>query len=161
MADLSDVSYPAVNNKWMSCPAIMADGRSLNTDYRPRSRLAYENKINVQNYSSYEQRQYLIHNAESILKKQRNDLLEKYSCGECVNPYKPPTSEYELQQCDKNVCNFKVNDPYGIGLGRNLYDETTNSKFISMYNEAVAKENTYLKHAELEASNKDNLYYSL
>lgn len=104
---------PCTNSS--QCPARMADGRAF-TDYRPRC------AINFQNISmnSYDYRQYLIANAESIMQERRDTAYEANKCGPCVAPFNQGTMlpEQSMVTCDKSTCSFKVTDPTGLGMGR-------------------------------------------
>lgn len=67
------------NNKYLQCPALMEDGRIF-TDYRPST---YVNDMirfgnNIQ--SSYEYRQFLIHNANNIMTVNSRYTDKKLGC---------------------------------------------------------------------------------
>lgn len=70
------------NNKYFNCPARMDDGRAF-TDYRPSSDV--ENMIQYSNniMSSYQYRQFLIHNADKIMNVNTTYSNNKLSCDNC------------------------------------------------------------------------------
>ena len=55
------------NNKYFDCPALMSDGRIM-TDYRSATTLNDMIRLNNKTLSSYDYRQFLIHNGEAIMK---------------------------------------------------------------------------------------------
>ena len=67
------------NNKYFECPARMDDGR-LFTDYRASSTV--DNMIRYSNnvMSSYEYRQFLIHNASNIMTVNTQYTNDKVGC---------------------------------------------------------------------------------
>lgn len=71
-------------NHSISCPARMADGRAY-TDYRPRCMTQYV--MNNKAMSSFEQRQYLIRNADNIIHHNVAAAYTANACGPCVEPY--------------------------------------------------------------------------
>ena len=70
------------NNKYMNYPAKMNDGR-LFTDYGPNVKLNTDMKNKNKITSSYEYRQYLMKNADDIIKQQNQNLRQKNN-GECM-----------------------------------------------------------------------------
>ena len=100
------------NNKYFDCPARMDDGRSF-TDYRPSSDV--ENMIQYSNniMSSYQYRQFLIHNADEIMSVNTMYSSDKLSCNSC-NAKPVPFNTV----CDVNIHNSKCHtvNPNGIGL---------------------------------------------
>ena len=73
-----------------------------------------------ENMNSFEYRQYLINNADTIMKNNSIASYKENMCGPCVDPYDQGTmlSEQYLQSCNKNTCKFVLNDQNGLGLGR-------------------------------------------
>jgi hypothetical protein len=69
------------NNKYFDCPARMDDGR-LFTDYRASSTV--DNMIRYSNnvMSSYEYRQFLIHNATNIMTVNTQYTNDKVGCSD-------------------------------------------------------------------------------
>lgn len=86
----------------------MADGRAF-TDYRSRCQ-------KLTNMNSYEERMFLMNNAQSIMES----TSSKFVSSRCKTEPKPSTMlpEKVKQVCDKNSCKFVVNDENGLGLGR-------------------------------------------
>lgn len=112
------------NNKFFNCAPRMNDGRNF-TDYRPRCISNFQDlPPNVRN-GSYEYRQFMIANAEKIIKDNRLKSYESNRCGPCVNPFNQGTMvpEQLIQKCNSSTCTFVVNDVNGVGLGRQ-YDNT-------------------------------------
>lgn len=98
-----------------NCLYKMQDGRSF-TDYRPRCMYPVtDNQTN-----SYDNRMFLIKNAESMIKDNQSKALNSTNCNKkCIQPTITP-KELDMVQCNKNSCKYhaKVN-PDGIGTGRN------------------------------------------
>ena len=113
------------NNKYADCPALMADGRQF-TDYRPRC-LVNADLMGDKTMNTYEYRQHLIKNAESLMKHNYDQAYKHNYCGPCTNPYSLGNAvpEAEQTQCDANVCRTVTVNPNGVGRGR-LY-QTINS----------------------------------
>lgn len=125
----------------------MDDGRHF-TDYRPRCTQQYQDKIADDTpFNSYEYRMYLINNAEDIIKKNATSAYIRNRCGPCVEPYEQGTMlpEMERQVCNERTCSFVVNDPYGIGLGRQFYTNESDDVFKQRFMEEKAKEQEYFK----------------
>ena len=101
------------NNKY-NCPPRMSDGRHF-TDYRPRCAVTYE--IQPQVMSSFEGRMNLTGTAESIIAKNRENAIFQNSCAPCVEP-STMLPELDVQVCTDRICNFRPNDPNGLGVGR-------------------------------------------
>lgn len=115
------------NSKFPTCPPKMSDGRHF-TDYAPRC-IARDNlMLGVDNkqMNSYELRQYLIANSEKIMQSNRDAAIKCNSWNACVQPYNQGTmlAEQNMVKCDTTSCRTSINDPYGIGTGR---DYGTNS----------------------------------
>lgn len=108
------------DNKYPSCPARMSDGR-LFTNYN--SRCAVQAAVlppNMQVMSSagldsYDLRQYMIRNADSIMQAQRESALCAARCSPCVDTMLP---ELEIDSCDILKCVRKPGVADGLGLGR-------------------------------------------
>ena len=94
------------NNKFIDCPALMADGRAF-TDYR--SSCEVNNDLRSGQTNSLEYRNYLINNATSLLNTQQGDMEKKLSCGSCKNT----DMGNNLQSCDNGVCS-NVNVPTAL-----------------------------------------------
>ena len=101
------------NNKYLTCPPRMDDGRHF-TDYRPNYFI--NNMIRMPNNitSSYDYRQFLIHNAEKLMKDNRAYNEEKNCYGQKCDAIPIPFHK----QCDINMVNSqcRVIDPNGVGI---------------------------------------------
>jgi hypothetical protein len=104
----------------------MEDGRHF-TDYRPKCLTSYVSP-NDMPLNSYEYRQYLIHNADQLMKGSRLDAYNNNMCGPCVEPYDIGTMlpEQALVMCDTNTCRTIDNDPNGLGTGRQFNTQANN-----------------------------------
>lgn len=118
------------NNKFTNCAPMMADGRNF-TDYRPRCVTNFP--LDNMPGSSYEYRQYLIKNASEIIKQNKQTAYKENMCGPCVSPYNQGTMlpEQSIMKCNGSTCSVTLNNPNGIGLGRQ-YGETNNAEFIAV-----------------------------
>ncbi len=134
--DCTTCSKPS-DNKEFNCPPKMADGRHF-TDYRPRCALnsranyALADPQSAHGYSmpplnSYDFRQYMIEKGESLINMNREAAFQRNMCGPC---YENPTAnigtmlpEQTMVTCDKNACSISLNDPRGLGLGREYITE--------------------------------------
>ena len=121
------------NNKFLNCAPRMNDGRNF-TDYRPRCIANFTNLPSSVANNSYEYRQYMIKNADQIMKNNRLMSYEANRCGPCVNPYNEGTMmpEQTIQHCNKNNCTFAVNDVNGVGLGRKSDQTMSQNEFMKM-----------------------------
>lgn len=129
----------ASDNRVFNCPPRMDDGRHF-TDYRPRCMANFV--LNNESLNSFEYRQYLINNADAIMKKNSIAAYNETACGACVEPYNMGTMlpEQSVQSCNKSTCKFNLNDQNGLGLGRD-YGTTQ---------ESIAIKNAFLKNKENE-----------
>lgn len=125
MKECSECSR-ASDNRHFNCPPKMADGRHF-TDYRPRCLTNFVFP-NDQPLNSYEYRQYLIHNADSLMKENRLHAYNMNICGPCVEPYDIGTMlpEEAVVMCDASTCKTMLTDPNGLGTGRQ-YDTASAS----------------------------------
>ena len=101
------------NNKYFDCPARMDDGRTF-TDYRPSSyvddMIRYSNNV----MSSYEYRQFLIHNATNIMNVNSQYTNNKVGCNSCNS------QEIPFQTvCDVNSQFSKCSTENSNGVGLN------------------------------------------
>ena len=107
------------------CPSRMADGRQF-TDYRPQCILEHEmSKKFSKTPSSYDRRQFMIHNAEDIMAQNRATAMKQFNCFvNCKEPYGVGTMlpEKYTQTCDKDGCKIKLTNPNGLGIGRKYVD---------------------------------------
>lgn len=104
------------DNKHATCPARMSDGR-LFTNYN--SRCAIQAAVGgPSDMDSYGTRQYMIHNAASIIQSQRDAAACAARCGPCGKDTMLP--ELEVDSCDLSKCVRKPSGATdGLGLGRN------------------------------------------
>lgn len=111
------------------CPFRMSDGRM--TDYRPRCMTQYASKSYREIPSSYDFRQFLIHNGSDLIQKNARDTFVKYRCGPCTNPYDFSGSLGELNRevCNARTCTFQTNNTHGLGTGRQYYNDDDDKKF--------------------------------
>lgn len=119
------------DNKHSKCPARMSDGR-LFTNYG--SRCAIQSSIlgpRETSMDSYKTRQYMIHNANSIMTIQRNNASCAAHCGPCgANTMLP---EVEVDSCDVSQCSRRqTSDLNGLGLGRDYQNKILSR--ADMYN---------------------------
>jgi hypothetical protein len=100
------------NNKYFNCPARMNDGRAF-TDYRSSSSvddmIRYSNNV----MSNYEYRQFLIHNADKIMKVNNQYTSEKMGCTDCNAKPIPFTTVCDV---NKQISRCNVVNPQGVGL---------------------------------------------
>jgi hypothetical protein len=158
MKECSECSR-ASDNKYFNCPPKMADGRHF-TDYRPRCQT---NAIipNNQPLNSYEYRQYLINNADGLMKDNRLHAYNINMCGPCVEPFDIGTmlQEESIVMCDANTCKTMVNDPNGLGTGRQ-YATLANSKSRTEFLKAKHNEQTFMRqHTNCCTNSDDDLKY--
>ena len=122
--------YRTSDNKYTDAPPRMADGRHF-TDYRPSCEL--NNDVNRDNNlsNSFEARLFLQRNADQLMEVNRNMACQKNCNGVCgdeaendlVNEGFTSTMLPELttQLCNDNGCDYILNNPNGLGLGRQYY----------------------------------------
>jgi hypothetical protein len=127
------------NNAEPKCP-ILHDYRPF-TDYAPRCAAVYRQTQNNQFASSYDMREWLIHNANKLITENAQDAYNSMQC-KCVEPFDIGTMLPELQKqtCNDRVCTFNVNDKYGLGLGRQYYDPSTEKQFREKFIQEKEKE---------------------
>lgn len=121
------------DNKYTTCPAKMADGRAF-TDYKPRCAVhstLMEAEHAGRPMNSYELRQFLINNAENIMEQSRTFAQQQNTCGPCVQPWNQGTmlAEQSTVKCNTSTCSVTVNNPNGLGRGRD-YGIAPDSNFI-------------------------------
>lgn len=101
------------NNKYFDCPALMSDGRIM-TDYRSATTLNDMIRLNNKTLSSYDYRQFLIHNGEAIMKINDEYMDNKNSCksGELVEV---PFANVCSYNTEVGTC-MRTNQRFGLGL---------------------------------------------
>jgi hypothetical protein len=143
-----------------TCP-ILHDYRAF-TDYRPRCASVYQQTQANQFASSYDMREFFIHNADDLMKQNALDAYMNMQC-KCVEPYDQGTMLPELQKqtCTDRVCTFNVNDKYGLGLGRQFYDPATEQEFRGKFVAEKEKEQSYFKENSCCGTANDALYWPI
>ncbi len=139
MKECGECARPS-SNRQFNCPPRMDDGRHF-TDHRPRcvSNFMFPKDVPM---NSFEYRQYLQTNADSLITNARLDAYKKNACGPCVEPYDIGTMlpEQNMMECDASTCKFIINDQNGVGLGR---------RYMTVPSEAEARAN-FLKNKQNE-----------
>ena len=125
------------NNRYQDCPARMSDGRQF-TDYRP----GCEQQGYLEGHnSSYEYRQYLIHNAEKLMNQNRTNAMSAGGCLKgCKQPYHDGTMlpEKYVQTCTGQSCSVSLNNPSGVGIGRKYNNNYDSCQYIPFQDKAGA-----------------------
>lgn len=147
------------NNQYFNCPPRMADGRHF-TDYRPRCAQQFQEKLDQGMMSSYEYRMYLTQHAEDLILRNAVQAYTQNRCGPCVEPYDQGTMvpEYQKQSCNARTCTFSVQDPYGLGLGRQFggEDEEIKKRFLA---EKEKETNYFKQNAQCCGTLQDDMQY--
>lgn len=99
------------NNKYFDCPARMDDGRQF-TDYRSSDYVNNVIRMSSGTMSSYDYRQYLIHNADKIMQENRSHAKEKNNCSPCNSQPVP-----FLRECNSTLVNTECNVLNKDGIG--------------------------------------------
>jgi hypothetical protein len=133
----------SANNKYFNCPNRM--DYAFMTNWQPRCSAVYAHLKNTPFKDSLSQRMYLTHNAEELMAKNAQDFYNMMNCPQCVTPWDQGTMlpEQTTQTCNSRVCEFRTNDPYGLGFGRQYWDQNQ---------EAEAKK-AFIKSKEIEQAN--------
>lgn len=135
------------NNKHPECPSIMADGRHF-TDYRPRCDVNWvfpQDKA----MNSFDYRQYLTNNADALIQKNRDWASKLNACGPCKEPFEVGTMlpEQTKMVCDAQGCRVMMNDPAGLGMGRQYDTEGVDA--MGLLSQGPQKEtDVFSKYAE-------------
>ena len=108
------------NNKYFGCPAMMADGRIF-TDYRPNTYVNDLIRVSNNINSSYDYRQFLMHNARNIMEVNNKYTTKKIQCEGVQGVYIPNKTV-----CVVNDINSKcqVVDERGMGLTNTVLPNT-------------------------------------
>lgn len=136
------------DNKHYMCPAKMSDGRAF-TDYKPRCAVhtslmsAGSSGSAQQPMNSYELRQYLINNAETLMERSRTEAERMNACGPCVEPWNQGTMlpEQSMVRCNASTCSVSTNDTSGLGQGRD-YGISPDTNFVNRMEARDAKMRT-------------------
>lgn len=161
---MSDSCFRTVDNKYLSCPPRMADGRHF-TDYRPSCELndliRFDNNIS----NSFQYRLFLTSKAEELMNKNREAACLMNCCGPC-----PPTAtsnekfmncpgigsgtmlpEQSMWVTDGRMMKMELNDPNGLGTGRKVWTQSNALDNIPIAWSVASKNNNCL-------SQTDNLF---
>lgn len=118
------------DNKHAKCPAKMSDGR-LFTSYNSRCAILASvlphnlGSMSAKGLDSYDTRQYMIHNADSIIRSQRDIATCAARCLPCGKDTMLP--EAQIDSCDKVKCVRRPSGATdGLGTGRD-YGQSTGS----------------------------------
>ena len=136
------------NNKYFNCPPRMSDGRHF-TDYRSHNYVNDLIQTSNRTTSNYEYRQFLIHNAEKIMKINNDYTVAMNGCTECNATSVPFKTECKINQ---NYSNCFLKDVNGVGL----YNDTS-SKVQKMKSDVRLAE---LK-PEVRGYEQTNMYSTL
>ncbi len=158
MSACQQCQRPSSDNKFFNCPPRMADGRHF-TDYRPRCYSQY--MVGDKPMSSFEQRIYLTENAADIMMKNAAAAYVANRCGPCEEPFDQGTMlpEKVKQVCDSRTCTYAMNDPYGLGLGRQYIMSDEEQQFKAKFLAEKEKEQSYFKSEAVGSWDKDPMYY--
>jgi hypothetical protein len=131
------------DNKNFDCPPRMADGR-LFTDYRSRcdANLQWQQPMS----STYDYRQYLINNGESVMGQMREEAFSKAYRGPCVQPFDQGTvvPEKDAFVCDKLACQKVAGAKDGLGTGRDYGMVPSQQAAVSAFLAEQAKQQARL-----------------
>lgn len=151
------------NNKNFSCPNRMSYG--FMTDMRPRCATVYAHLQGSQYNDSLSQRMFLTNNAEELMAKNAQTFYNMMNCPNCVTPWDQGTMlpEQTSQKCDSRTCEFRTNDPYGLGYGRAYWDLDQEKEAKQAFINAKEKEQAYFKNSAqcCGAQQDDTRYYPL
>ena len=116
------------NNKYFDCPARMDDGRTF-TDYRPScsvdDMIRYSNNV----MSSYEYRQFLIHNADNIMNVNMQYTVDKVGMSNCNAPEIPFKTVCDV---NKQYAKCSPTNLNGIGI-KNIITKENNQEFNEFF----------------------------
>ena len=106
------MNYKVSDNVELDFPARMADARMF-TDYRQNCLL--NNNLSA-GKGSWEYRDYLVNNSEQIMQGFIQEQEKLTACGKCSDNTVLPVKT--ILNCTPTGCNYKMNDPSGLGQGR-------------------------------------------
>tara|TARA_Y100001958_G_C21204565_1_gene530819 strand:- start:1335 stop:1661 length:327 start_codon:yes stop_codon:yes gene_type:complete len=101
------------DNVELDFPARMADGR-LFTDYKQNCLL--NNRIS-KGMGSFEYKNYLTQNAESIRQNMISVMEQNTACTKCSDNTVLPVKT--VMNCNPEGCNYQINNMNGLGKGIN------------------------------------------
>jgi hypothetical protein len=113
------------NNKYFDCPARMDDGRIF-TDYRSSSSVNDMIRYSNNTMSSYDYRQFLIHNAESIMDLNNKYTVDKVSCNSCNSITVPFNTVCDI---NNQYSRCTIENKNGIGI----YNHPINDNSVEMF----------------------------
>jgi len=102
------------DNVELDFPARMSDGRQF-TDYRQNCIM---NNIITGSKGSWLDEYYMMHNSESVHSKMMAEVEASTKCTKCTDNTVLPVKT--IINCMPEGCNYKMNDPSGIGQGRDF-----------------------------------------
>lgn len=146
--------YRTTNNKYYKCPPRMDDGRHF-TDYRSNIYVNDLIKHTNKTESNYEYRQFLIHNAEKLIKMNNNYMEYMNGCEECNATYIPFNTECFINQNYSNCYNKNEN---GIGIYNKTELLKINESKINLGKTTNEKE---LNLKDIKGYSKNNIDYGL
>lgn len=113
MSLINNSTMKVSDNVELDFPARMSDGRAF-TDYRQNCLL---NNNLSKGMGSWEYRDHLTQNADSL----RNQFIKNQesitACSKCSDNTVLPVKT--IINCSPEGCNYILNDPNGLGQGRN------------------------------------------
>lgn len=116
--------YKTSDNKFSGCPPRMADGRHF-TDYRPSCHINDLVKADNEISNSFQYRQFLQQNGSQLMDRHRQLACEKNCCLPCSETKEGFEStalpEKYMFVTDGSVAKMVLNDPNGIGTGRQYF----------------------------------------
>jgi hypothetical protein len=152
----------SVNNKFFNCPMRMQYG--FMTQWSPRCTQDYIHLKNAPFNDSLSQRMYLQQNAEDLMAKNAQEFYNMMNCPQCSmdKGFDAGTMlpEQTTQTCDSRVCQFRTNDPFGLGFGRNYWSDDQEVEAKKAFVEAKTKEAQYFKNVSTCCgTQQDNVQY--
>lgn len=135
----------APNNKYPNCP-VLGDSRPLGLEpYMPRCAQQYVAMHSANpTQDSYTARQFLIQNAEDIIKQNAVKAYMNMSCGPCTES-DTMLPERVKQVCNERTCTFRPDNMDGLGQGRVYWSEDQDVEVEKKFNEAKKRESDYFK----------------
>jgi hypothetical protein len=110
---MSNQCFKVSNNKFFNCPALMSDGRAF-TDYR-QSCYINNSLLNSNDFnSSYQYRQWLIHNASQLM---ANNNAYNNRLNACETCNATPIPLQGICEVNGYVPKCRATDDDGLGLG--------------------------------------------
>lgn len=113
------------DNKYYGCPPRMSDGGRLFCDFRPSCHVNDLIKADNNISNSFQYRQFLQQNADSLMDRNRNLACTVACCTPCSETQEGFEStalpEKYMWVTDGRVTKAVLNNPNGIGHGRKYY----------------------------------------